>query len=430
MRIGLPAALFGGPGALLGLPGIRTASFLASTFIRGLRHDHRHPIPKARVSAPLAAKVIVDETIRGLMVAMARYPVSRSHRERIRSELETALELYEAEGWLDDPRSFHQDPPALHRPRITRRRATGVDFEHLEFKSGYAPRAGEPARRRWLSYAANRDAHAWVLRHRDEDRPWLVCIPGFRMGTPAVDIGGLRAAYHHFDLGLNVLIPVLPLHGPRMIGSRSGDGYISADLLNSIHAEAQAMWDLRRLLGWVRKTTSEPVGVYGVSLGGYNTALLAGLDDALACAIAGIPATCFPTLLRLHTPGPLLWLAEKLGVEWDKAYRIMRVVSPLAIEPLVPRERRYVFAGLADRLVPPEHVHALWEHWERPRMVWYPGSHLSFHWERPVRQLMHDALIESGLLGGERDAGSTRRRRTKTKVSRKTATSRSRSAAA
>ena len=56
-----------------------------------------------------------------------------------------------------------------------------------------------------------------------------------------------------------------------------------------------------------------------------------------------------------------------------------------------------------DRLVPPEHVHKLWEHWERPRIAWYHGTHLSFHFDRDVRALMHDAYIESGLTVTGRD---------------------------
>jgi hypothetical protein len=42
-----------------------------------------------------------------------------------------------------------------------------------------------------------------------------------------------------------------------------------------------------------------PIGVYGLSLGGYNTALLACLED-LACAILGIPATDFTGLTWRH----------------------------------------------------------------------------------------------------------------------------------
>jgi len=400
--IGIPALLLGGPGVALALPGVRTASFLASTVRQAAAGQAHDDIPTPRLSTRLAAKVAVDEAVRALMLGMARIP-SRKHRRRIRGEIFEASELYEDRGWLDDPRAFHQDPPPLARPRISKRRVAGLDFEHVEFKSRYEPRREEPGRDRWLQLEPNATAHAWVMRHRDRERPWLISIPGFRMGAPGIDLGGLRAAHHHYDLGLNVLIPVLPLHGPRTIGARSGDGFISADALNTIHAEAQAMWDMRRMVGWARTQGATAIGVYGVSLGGYNTALLASLEKDLACAIAGIPASCFPSLLKLHAPRALMWLGEKLGIDWDTVERIMRVVSPLAIEPRVPHRNRYLFGGLADRLVPPEHVHNLWEHWQRPRIAWYTGSHLSFRWETEVRSLMREAFDDSGLLAHATD---------------------------
>jgi len=44
---------------------------------------------------------------------------------------------------------------------------------------------------------------------------------------------------------------------------------------------------------------------------------------------------------------------------------------------LVPRERRFVVGALGDRICPPAHAHALWHHWERPEIHWYPGGHLA-----------------------------------------------------
>jgi len=399
LESGIPlglAYLMGGIGLAL-LPGVRAASFLGSALFGAARETFSGPLPQLHLTAPLAAKVVIDEAARAFMVGMARVP-SRSQRSRIRHEVSSALELYEDRGWLEHPERFHREPHSLSRPRMTLRRAAGIDFEHLEFQSGYQPREGEPGRDRWLGMRANRTAHAWVLRHREGIRPWLVCIPGFRMGNPTIDLPGLRAAHHHYDLGFNVLIPVLPLHGPRSMGRRSGDGFITADALNTIHAEAQAMWDIRRLLSWIRAEGEAGIGVFGVSLGGYNTALLASLEHDLSCAIAGIPASCFPSLLEEHAPRFLLRIGERLGLAWEDMRRIMRVVSPLAMHPKIPVERRYVFGGLADRLVPPEHVYGLWDHWERPRIAWYQGSHLSFHFEPEVRILMFEAFSQSGML--------------------------------
>src|SRR5262249_3891239 len=136
-------------------------------------------------------------------------------------EIRETHALFERSGWLEKPVSYHETPPPLEAPRVRLRRSLGVGFEELSFASGYEPRVGEPGRDRWLSYANNREACAWVLRHRDP-RPWLVCIHGYGMGSPAVDFGAFEARRLHGELGLNLLFPVLPLHGPRRRALRSG----------------------------------------------------------------------------------------------------------------------------------------------------------------------------------------------------------------
>ena len=57
-----------------------------------------------------------------------------------------------------------------------------------------------------------------LLRHK-EHRPWLVCVHGAEMGRAALDLALFRAWHLHEDLGLNVVLPVLPMHGPRGTGA-------------------------------------------------------------------------------------------------------------------------------------------------------------------------------------------------------------------
>jgi hypothetical protein len=75
---------------------------------------------------------------------------------------------------------------------------------------------------------------------------------------------------------------------------------------------------------------------------------------------------------------------------------VLRVVSPLVLEPRVPRERRFIFGGVADQLVTPDQVRDLWLHWERPRIEWYQGAHITFRSHPRVRRMVNEAL--SNLL--------------------------------
>ena len=316
---------------------------------------------------------------------------------RLRAEVQAARELYKDRGWLEKPLSYHVTPPPLTDPDIVRRRVRGMDYEHLRFASGFEPRAEEPRREMWLSGEANRTAHAWALRHADPSRPWLVCIHGYQMGDALIDLSAFEAGRLHKAYGMNLLFPVLPLHGPRKIGRRSGDGYLAGEPLDTVHAVANAMWDLRRLLSWIRAQGGTKIGVHGLSLGGFHTALLACLDDGLACAIPGIPLADVTRVVWRHGPPLRIRHFERNGVVHEAVSEVLRVVSPLALEPRVPKERRYLYAAVADRLVPADQVYDLWRHWDEPEIVWYQGGHVTFRFHPEVRRLVDRALVDSGL---------------------------------
>jgi hypothetical protein len=248
------------------------------------------------------------------------------------------------------------------------------------------------------------------MRHTGPNRSWIVCVPGYRMGHPAIDFAGFRARWLYRELGLNVAIPVMPLHGPRRVGRRGGDGYLSGDFLDTIHAQTQAVWDIRRLIAWLRAEGAPGLGIQGVSLGGYTAALLASLEDDLDCVIAGIPAVDFLRLFRSHAPAVLIDIASAIGIRFDRIEQLLRVISPLAHTPRVPRPKRYLYAGVADRLAPPDHALDLWHHWDHPRCEWYQGGHVSFLWEKNVQDLLREALTASGLASPRRRDASNRQR--------------------
>ena len=353
-------------------------------------------VPQARWSVGLASKLLLDEVF-FLTEALSMRLISVRDRDRIADEVTAALAFFESHGFLERPGDYHTAPPALEPTSMRPASSRGLEYQHLTYASDYEPLPDEPGRARWLGYERNRTAHAWLLRHPGPPRPWLVCVHGYRMGFPLADFIGFPAAWFHHELGLNVAFPVLPLHGPRKIGLRTGDGFLSGDYLDTIHLQTQALWDIRRLIRWLEAEEGEPIGAYGLSLGGYTATLLAALEGDLACVIAGIPATCYVGLTRWVVPGWLLQLAEYAGVTLERVERIARVISPLALEPRVPWSRRFLYAATADRLVPPATVRALWDHWGRPRLDWYQGSHTSFGFESTVRDLLTDALGRSGL---------------------------------
>jgi len=361
------------------------------------------PAMLASLTPALGLQVAMDEVVLSVLKDPRLYP-SREDFVRAQDETLAADELFRDRGWVEDPTGYHRTPEAVGSWRLVPRRAAGVSFEHLSFTSGYEPHPDEPGRERWLAHAPNRTAHAWVLRSEDLARPWLVCLHGFGTGTPAVDLRAFRAAQLQGSYGINVVLPVLPLHGPRASGRRSGDGLMSFDLIDSVHGLAQAVWDVRRVVAWLRALGATRIGTYGLSLGGYTAALLASLEDGLACVITGIPASDIPALYRHHSPAWMRRRAAMFHLWGPETARVHSVVSPLALEPKVAWDQRYIFAGMGDRMATPEQALRLWRHWGEPRILWYPGGHVGAYWSRGVGTFVHDALTSSQMAGPRTEA--------------------------
>lgn len=383
--------------ALVAVP--RTARFMGATAGRASTQasGRRLPdLPVPSLSPALAAQVAMDETILAVAMGPNRYP-RRADYERVGAELAQARLLFETGGWLDDPASYHRAPPPLTDPSLDRGWALGQRYERLLFPSGWEPRPEEPGAERWIGYEPNRTAVATVLRHRDRPRPWVVAIHGFGTGYPFMDFIGLHALHLHRDLGLNVVMPVLPLHGPRKITRVSGEAFLSFDLINTVHGLTQAVWDIRRILGWVHAQDGSGVALYGVSLGAYVASLLTGVVDGIDAVVAGIPVVDFPEMFRKQSPHHIRLRAIQHEILDGNAEIVHRVVSPLTFEPKVAHDHRFIFAGLGDRMAPPTQAHALWRHWHEPEIAWYGGNHVGYLWSRQVTAFLNESLTKSGL---------------------------------
>ena len=379
----------------LALP--RAAGYMARTWWKG--ETHGAPPPPG-LSLRVAAQVVLDEAILLGATGPSRFP-RRADYERVGSEMREERRFLEDRGWLDRPERYHRRPPPLETPLLTPDRSlTLLPFERMSFDSGFEPHRDEPGRTRWLGYFPNHIAHAWVVRHRDDrPRPWLVCIHGFGMGYPTLDLAAFRAGWLHRELGFNLVFPVLPLHGPRKVSKMSGDAFLSFDMLNGILGMANAVWDIRRVIDWVRSQGPAMVGVHGISLGGYVAGLLAGIADGLDLAICGIPVTDFPELFASHSPRHVRQRGIEHGALGPRARRVWSVVSPLRFAPKVPHDSRFIYAGLADRMAPPEQAQRLWKHWGEPEIAWYPGNHVGFLLTREITRFVEVALTPWTIRG-------------------------------
>lgn len=359
-------------------------------------------LPKARPTLSLATHALRDELV--LVGLLWRRPLSDPEAyEQINREVTEAIGFYGDRGWLDKPQNFFTAPPAPTDVSIRTFTSRNRTHERITFDSGYEPHPGEPGAERWMSYTANNRDYALMLRH-PEPRPWMVCVHGTEMGRAGLDLTLFRAWHLHEDFGLNVILPVLPMHGPRARRLPKGAVFPGENVMDDVHGTAQAVWDVRRVIAWIRSQQPDArIGLNSISLGGYISGLVASLEDDLTCAILGVPPSNLVELLGRHSGLPqddprrrTLELAKPIG----------RMTSPLSLEPKVPAHGRFIYAGVADRIVHPrQQVVQLWEHWGRPEIGWYHGGHTGFFQARPVQRYVDAALVQSGLTDNRNQSG-------------------------
>lgn len=401
LPLAVPMLFLAGPAQGLCLMGLSLASYALAGYAALYQTAALAGAPRPHISLRMACKVALDEATLAYFVGSAQIPTGKRVATDA-EELRCLQGLVEASDWVAHPERFHREPEAPEHYSLRARRVAGETFLALRFASGYQPRPELPGGERWLGYAANRNVHAWVFRHPGAPRPWLVGVHGYRMGMPRIDFSLFPAAFLHHELGLNVILPTLPLHGLRAAYKRSGTGFLDGHLADILHAESQAMWDLRRVLAWLRREQENPrIAALGYSLGGYNAALLAALEPDLDCVVAAIPLADIADLVWRHLPLLHLRYIEAGGVTPALARAALAPVSPLALPCRVARERRFVLAATGDQLVPPGQPSALAAHWGID-CAWYQGSHLSIRGEAQARAFLADALGRCGLL----DAGA------------------------
>lgn len=385
---------------LLSIPAQLIWGVVAESWSALRGHSSHADVPKQDPSLRLLAEALLDRTFTLFTHVLTGVPALEEARQANR-EAATARDLYASRGWLEDPACYHRTPPPLERVLLTedstwegpRRRA----YRQLTFESGFEPHVGEPGREGWLAHETNGHAHAYLLEHKGAPRPWLLCAHGFGMGAPWVTFSGFRASYLHEELGLNLVFPCLPLHGVRGSGRFSGRELLAPNYMRLVLWFAHAVWDVRRTLSWVRARSDAPIGLYGISLGSYVAALVASLEDGIRCVIAGLPLVDFANVARDNQPWVLSRYAERFGTDWELIRQLTHPVSPLAFSPRVPRERRFIYAGISDRVVRPEHALTLWRHWERPEIHWVQGGHVLSARKSSVGPFLKRSLRQAGM---------------------------------
>ncbi len=327
-------------------------------------------LARLRDGAMSVAGAAVDRALVSTALEVARRSpdrerVARDDHAGNLARLARVTEAYSDPRYLDDPATFFAAPPAPDA-RVEPVRAAPAVVD-LAWPSGFEPVHPHP-RDEYLAFEENRTARARAWLH-PTPRPAIVCIHGYLGGRFAIEETAFSARWLH-GLGLDVALALLPFHGARCPAGREGM-FPGRDPWRTVEGFAQAVFDLRSLVRWLRARGCPSVTVFGMSLGAYTAALVSTVE-AVDHAVLMIPLASLADAYVEHREGrhdaPPEWVRPRI----DDAFR---VVSPLARPARTRGERALVLSASGDRITRASHAERLREHFDAAHEV-FPGGHI------------------------------------------------------
>jgi len=318
-----------------------------------------------------AAAAAVDLAVR--RTALTRTS-GKGHADSLRHELRMALlhRLKERYQRLGAYEHFFRDPRRIVPVQDVRlSRPGGVRIVDLHWQSDYSTFLPE-VQEKYDRCEENRTATARLVLH-DQPRPIAVLIHGYLGGAHRLERRVWPISLWR-RLGMDLALFVLPFHGSRSV-RKFGElpPFPGADPRITNEGFRQAMADLRDLIGFLLDRGHSQIGVMGMSLGGFSTALAATLEPRLAFAIPIIPLASIPdaALLNGH-----LGASEEESADQHRALEAVHVMtSPLHRQLAIPPARVLVVGAERDQITPIENARKLATHFHC-RLETMPGGHL------------------------------------------------------
>ncbi|HTA15962.1 MAG TPA: hypothetical protein VK781_13985 [Solirubrobacteraceae bacterium] len=354
-----------------------------------------HPFARRIIGS--AAATVDRAVVAALQIAnrkVRRGPEALSHGERI-STLALIRDAYSTPALIEHPDAFFPAPPAASalpvREQYLRRLSWGAHAAELSWPSAFEP--FQPSvRDAYLVHTANRTASARLYGH-GRGRPAVILVHGYMGGQWSVEerVWPVRWMNRH---DLDVAVVLLPFHGVRASRQAGAPPFPGADPRFTNEGFRQAVADIRVLISILRSRGAPSVGMMGMSLGGYTTALMATLERDLAFAVPIIPLSSVADFARDQGR---LGTGERADVQHAALEAANRVVSPLARPSLVPKERMLVIGAEADQVTPIRYAERLAAHFDAP-LLRLPGGHVLQAWRTPAFRAVRAMLKRNGVV--------------------------------
>lgn len=290
----------------------------------------------------------------------------------------SALEGYEGR----EMEEIFPSPKGVPQPIIKQRwRRGGVRSEDVVFPSVYKPLSESFTTRYNKDYQRCHTVYARRIVPEGTDvRSRVLYIHGYMQPETILEEEIVVARLAR-TLKREVIQLQPPHHGRRRPKASRFDGefFWSSDLVRSLEAVRQTIYDARHLLNWMLAEHDQPVGVTGISLGGSISAILTCVEERLAFSC---PLIAHMDLAAVTYDAPVLKrMRRELARQGWSLHQFEQLLGSWGwyqLTPLVPKEHIQLFAGKEDRFFPAQKVVSMQRLWGDPLIRWRQTSHMGF----------------------------------------------------
>jgi pimeloyl-ACP methyl ester carboxylesterase len=254
-------------------------------------------------------------------------------------------------------------------------------------------------------YEANRTATARLFLH-DEPRPVAVLVHGYLGGAHNMERRLWPMAFLR-RMKMDVALFVLPFHGSRAdrwFGRLPP--FPGAEPRMTNEGFRQSMADLRDFVAFLGERGHEKIGVMGMSLGGYSTALAATLEPRLAFAVPIIPLASIADVALLN--GHLGATDHEATAQHKALEAVHMMTSPIHRKLAIAPDTVLIIGAEQDQITPIENARKLATHFHC-RLETMHGGHLLQLGRNAKFRSIGRFLNELGVV--ERESGAHRRSR-------------------
>jgi dienelactone hydrolase len=226
------------------------------------------------------------------------------------------------------------------------------------------------------AFAQNNFAFGQLYRcsERWRERPAIILLHGrnssntYRLIFPKIARLCERA-------DLNAATLVLPFHFQRRPQQLKGWG--GSDHMRIAEATAQGIAEIRALMGWLLKEGCPAVALWGISMGGHYTGLVASCDARLAAAVLAVPGVGVNDSITER----IVWRHVREAMRKQRSAFERLNLTPLnltLLQPAIPRKNILLIEAIHDLRAPKEDIERLWQAWGQPDIWRLPHGHVSW----------------------------------------------------